>query len=83
MITITGAGADGAAKWLDWRNKGVILKNCASFTDYISEINNTQTDNAKYIDVVMPMYNLIEYSNNYSKTQEVCGSITGTIQTIM
>ena len=38
------------------------------FTDYISEINNTQIDNAKAIDVVMPMYSLIEYSKNYSKT---------------
>ena len=37
------------------------------FTDCISEINNTQIDNAKYIDVIMPMYNLIKYSNNYSK----------------
>ena len=44
------------------------LKNCAPFTDCISEINNTQIDNAKGIDVVMPIYNLIEYSNNYSKT---------------
>ena len=39
-----------------------------SFTDCISEINNAQVDNAKYIDIVMPMYNLIEYSDNYSKT---------------
>ena len=38
------------------------------FTNYISEINNTQVDNAKDIDIVMPMYNLIEYSDNYSKT---------------
>ena len=45
-----------------------MFKNCAPFTDCISEINNTQIDNAKYIDVVMPMYNLIEYSDNYSKT---------------
>ena len=35
-----------------------------------SEINNTQIDNAKYIDVVMPMYNLIEYSDNHSETSE-------------
>ena len=48
-------------------NKKVVFKNCAPFTDYISEINNTQIDNAKQIDVNMPMYNLIEYSNNYSK----------------
>ena len=58
-ITITGAGDNDAAKRLDERNKGVILKNCASFTDCISELNNTQTDNAKYIDLVMPMHNLI------------------------
>ena len=45
-----------------------MFKNCAPFTDCISETNNTQVDNAKYIDIVMPMYNLIEYSNNYSKT---------------
>ena len=44
------------------------LNNCAPFTDYISEINNTQADNAKEIDVVMSMYNLIEYGDIYSKT---------------
>ena len=40
-------------------DKEVVFKNCAPFTDYISEINNTQIDNSKDIDVVMPMYNLI------------------------
>ena len=49
-------------------NKKVIFKNCAPFTNCISKINNTDIDNAKYIDIVMPMYNLIEYSDNYSKT---------------
>ena len=49
-------------------NKKVILNNCTPFTNCISEINNTQVDNAKDIDIVMPMYNLIEYSDNYSKT---------------
>ena len=43
------------------------FENLAPFIDCISEINNTQIDNAKYLDVVMPMYNLIEYSHNYSK----------------
>ena len=38
------------------------------FTECISKVNNTQIDNAKDIDVVMPMYNLIEYGDNYSKT---------------
>ena len=67
-ITITGAVADDAAKQLDERNKGVVFKNCAPFTDCISEINNTQLDDAKYIGVVMPVYNLSEYSYNYLKT---------------
>ena len=56
-IAITGAGADDATKRTDERNKGVIFKNCAPFTDCISIISNTQIDNAKYLDVVMPMYN--------------------------
>ena len=49
-------------------NKKVIFQNCAPFTDCIRKINNTQVNNAKDIDIVMPMYNLIEYSDNYSKT---------------
>ena len=60
-ITVTGAGNDDAARRLDGRNKGVIFKNCAPFTDCISEINNAQIDNAKYVDVVMTMYNLTKY----------------------
>ena len=59
------AGAGAAANNTD---KKVIFKNCAPFTNCISKINNTQIDNAEYIDIVMPMYNLIEYSDNYSKT---------------
>ena len=42
------------------------------FTDCISEINNTEVDNARDIDVVMSMYKLIEYIENYSK---VSGSL--------
>ena len=38
------------------------------FTKCISRINNTDIDNAQDIDIVMPMYNLIEYNDNYSKT---------------
>ena len=67
-ITIAGAGADAAARQADERNKGVIFKNCAPFINCISEINNTQIDNAKDIDIVMSMYSLIEYSDNYAKT---------------
>ena len=50
------------------RDKKVIFKICTRFTDCISEINNTKIDHAKDIAVVMPMYNLIEFSDNYSKT---------------
>ena len=67
-ITITGAGDDAAARRADERNKGVTFKNCAPFTKCISRINNTDIDNVHDIDIVMPMYNLIEYSDNYSKT---------------
>ena len=67
-ITIVGAGADAAAREADEKEKGVIFKNFEPFINCISEINNTQVDNAKDIDIVMPMYNLIEYSDNYSKT---------------
>ena len=49
-------------------NKKVMFKNCTPFTNCISKINNEQIDNAEYIDIVMPMYNLKEYSDNYSKT---------------
>ena len=65
-ITVNNTAAQGAAA--NNTNKKVIFKNCAPFTNCISEINNTQIDNAKDIDIVMPMYNLIEYSDNYAKT---------------
>ena len=67
-ITIYGAGDDAEARHADERDKGVAFKNCAPFTNCISEINNTQIDNAKDIDIVMPMYNLIEHTDNYVKT---------------
>ena len=65
-ISVNNTAAHGAAA--NNTNKKVIFKNCAPFTNCISEINNTQIDNAKDIDIVMPMYNLIEYSDNYAKT---------------
>ena len=67
-VTITGARNDDAAKRLDERKKDVVFKNCAPFTKCISRINNTDKENAQDIDIVMPMYNLIEYSDNYSET---------------
>ena len=67
-ITITGARDDTAARQADERDKGVTFKNCAPFVKCIRRKNNTDIDNAEDIDIVMPMYNLIEYSDNYSKT---------------
>ena len=65
-ISVNNTAADGAAA--NNINKKVIFKNCAPFTNCVSEINNTQINNAKDIDIVMPMYNLIEYIDNYAKT---------------
>ena len=63
-VTNTAAAGDAANNI----NKKVIFKNCAPFTNCISEINNTQIGNAKDIDIVMSMYKLIECSDNYAKT---------------
>ena len=60
-ISVNNTAAAGAAA--NNINKKVIFKNCAPFTDCISKINNTQVDNAKDIDIAMPMYNLVEHIN--------------------
>ena len=67
-ITITYVGDDDPAKRLDERNKSAIFQKCAPFTKCICRINNTDIDNTQEIDIVMPIYNLIGYSDNYSKT---------------
>ena len=56
-ITVTATGATKAA-----------FKNCASFTKCITKIEGTIIDDAEDFDLNMPMYNLIEYSSNYSET---------------
>ena len=56
-ITVAEVEAEGGNNYIQ-----VVFKNCAPFTKCKSKINNTQIDNAKCI------YNLIEYSDNYSKT---------------
>ena len=48
------------------RNQNLSFKNNASFRSCISKINNTFIDDAEVIDMVMPMYNLLEYCDNYS-----------------
>ena len=79
-ITITQAGDDAAARKTNQRNKGIIFKDCAPFINCKSELNKTEIDNAKDIDIVIPMYNAIE--NNYLETLEVYGNITKMSQMI-
>ena len=52
----------------DEMNRQVILKNNAPFISCISKINGVLVENAEYLDIVILMYNLLEYSKNYSKT---------------
>ena len=69
--TITGARDNATARRADESNKGVIFKNWASFSRCISKINNTGRDNAQDIDIVMPMYNMREHSDNFWKPSMV------------
>ena len=62
-ITVRNTAAAEAAA----SNSNIIIKNCTPFTNCVCKINNTHIDNAKDIDIVMPIYNLIGYSGNYSK----------------
>ena len=55
--TIRAAAADA--------NTRLALKNCAPFTKCNLEINDEHVDTAENLDITMPMYNLIEYSDNY------------------
>ena len=53
-----------------------------AFTNSISKTTNTQEDNAEDIDIIMPMYNLIEYSDNYSKTSGTLSQYCKDIPTV-
>ena len=68
--TFTGSMADARARQVDGSSKKVIFENFAPapFTNCINEKNNMQVDNLKNEDIVMLLYNLIEYSDNYAKT---------------
>ena len=63
-------------------SKNLAFKYNALFISCIAKINSVQTDNAEDLDVVMPMYNLLEYNKNYKK-QVVCGIITETNKIIL
>ena len=67
-ISVVEAGADDAGEAANRNNKQAIFKNCAPFTDCTTGVKNTEVDNAKAVDVAVPIYNLIEYSDNYLKT---------------
>ena len=67
-INVVGAGADAAARVTNRNDEQVIFKKYAPFTDCITEINNTEVDNAKDLDVFMLIYNLSKYSDNCSRT---------------
>ena len=54
-------------EFIDTRNRFLAFKNNAPFTNCISKINNVIIDNAEDLDIVMPMYSLLEYSKNYRK----------------
>ena len=62
--TITVAGNQPR----DRQNKTVILKNTAPFVSFITSINGELNEDADDLDIVMPMYNLLEYRTNYRKT---------------
>ena len=68
-ITVPNTTSTGAT--INNANKVMIFQNRTPFTDCRCEINNTQIDNAKDIDAVLLMYNLIENSDNYSKTSGI------------
>ena len=63
-ITLTKTIARG---FIDRRNRFLAFKNNDPFTSCISKINNVLTDNAEDLDIVMPMYNVLEYNKNYRK----------------
>ena len=74
--TITLTKTDGKG-FMDIRNRFLAFKNNVPFINCISKINNILIDNTEDLGVVMPMYNLLEYSKNYKKHQDICGIITG------
>ena len=54
-----------------YTTKKLAFKNNAPFIDCVAKINNTLTDNGEDLDIVMSMYNLIEYSRDYRKIAEI------------
>ena len=66
-ITVNGI-VNGVENEILRRNRPLILKNNAPFVSCMTKINNEFIEDADDLDIVMPMYNLLEYSKNYRKT---------------
>ena len=66
-ITVNGI-VNGAENEILRRNGPLILKNNAPFVSCMTKVNNEFIEDADDLDIVMPMYNLLEYSKNYRKT---------------
>ena len=66
--TITVTANAGANNIRDKKNRPLILKNNAPFISCVTKINNEFIEDADDLDIVMPMYSLLEYSKNYRKT---------------
>ena len=71
--TAANVNATNNANNNSFDRKKLVFKNNAPFINCISKINDIKIDNAEDLDVVMPMYNLLEYSKNYIKQQVVYG----------
>ena len=67
-IPFTGAGSDDSARQADESNKQVRYKICAALTKCINKLRDIKIDSTKDLHAVAPMYNLIDYSNNYAET---------------
>ena len=65
-ITVNGV-LNGVENEILRRNRPLILKNNVPFVSYMTKINNEFIEDADDLDIVMPMYNLLEYSKNYRK----------------
>ena len=69
--TVANANATNTANDNEFGENKLVLQNNAPFINCVSKINGMKIDNAEDLDVVMPMYNLLEYSKNDKKQQEV------------
>ena len=71
IIILAGEGLSKPSKVAEKNIEQVLFKNCVPFTDSICKVNNMQANNAKDLDVIIPMYNLLEYSDSYTETSAI------------